>query len=79
MDSRIRKALQLYAFSVLGIFLLVAPWSPVWFQAASLLPRGLREGWVVSGWFRGLVSALGALDLVVAFQMVLEMWREVRG
>ena len=66
MDSRIRSTLLLYTYSVLGIFLLVAPWTPVWEHAAhGLLPEAVQP-WALSGWIRGIVSGLGAVDLAVA-------------
>ena len=77
MESRLRSALSLYAFTVLGIFLLFAPWTPVWGQAAALLPEALGA-WAQSGWLRGVVSALGALDLLVAAQVARELWGSMR-
>jgi hypothetical protein len=78
VDARIRRALLLYAFTVLGIFLLVAPWSPVWEQATHAI-ASLRLGrWARSGWLRGAVSAVGALDLFIAAQMLRELWVDVR-
>lgn len=79
MDSRVRIAMILYAFSVLGIFLLVVPWSPIWESAAiALLPESAAEV-ARAGWVRGVVSALGALDLLVAAQVGRELWQAVRG
>jgi hypothetical protein len=70
--------MSLYAFSVLGVFLLVAPWTPVWGRATTaLLPEALA-GWVHTGWVRGVVSGVGALDLVVALQLAVELWRSMR-
>ena len=78
MDSRILAALLLYAFVVLGVFLLVAPWTPVWGQATvALLPTALGQ-WVMRGWVRGVISGLGALDLVVAIQVAAELRRSLR-
>jgi hypothetical protein len=75
LDPRIRTAIALYAFTVLGLFLLVAPWSPVWEQAVlGAVPQALRAT-ARSGWARGLVSGLGLLDLVVAIQLLRELWR----
>ena len=70
--------LSLYAFAVLGLFLLVAPWTPVWTQATyALLPERVGR-WVLTGWVRGVVSGLGALDLVIALQVGGEIWRSFR-
>ena len=69
LDTRILSAFALYSFLILGVFLLVAPWTPIWEQATmSLLPTALGE-WATGGWIRGMVSAIGALDLVVAAQV----------
>ena len=44
MQSRIGVALSLYAFGALGLFLLVAPWTPAWMQATfALLPAAAQE------------------------------------
>jgi hypothetical protein len=77
LDSRIRSALTLYSFAVLGLFLLVAPWTPIWTRAAVLLLPTPAGVWAVSGWARGLVSALGALDLAVAMQVARELWGQM--
>ena len=78
MQSRIGVALLLYLFAVLGLFLLVAPWTPAWTQATyALLPQHVGR-WVLSGWVRGVVSGLGALDLAIAAQFGLELWRRLR-
>ena len=78
MDLRLRAAITLYAFTVLGLFLLLAPWSPVWEQAAVVLLPTAVGGWVLSGWGRGVVSGLGALDLAVAIQVAMEFKRSLR-
>ncbi len=79
MESRIRSALALYAFGVIGLFLLVTPWTAVWKQAmVALLPTGIGR-WALSGWIRGVVSGLGALNLAVAAEVAVELWREMRG
>lgn len=67
--------LWLYAFAMLGLFLLVAPWTPAWAQATyALLPRPAAR-WVLSGWMRGVASGLGALDLAIAAQVAVDLWR----
>ena len=78
MDLRIRTAFMLYAFLILGVFLLVAPWTPVW-QSATLLLAPTRMGpWIRSGAVRGLVSGLGALDMLVALQVAREFWGQMQ-
>ncbi|HXV77076.1 MAG TPA: hypothetical protein VD788_12235 [Candidatus Polarisedimenticolaceae bacterium] len=75
MEARIRTALTLYAFGVVGLFLLVTPWTGVWTQAVvGLLPTKLGQ-WVLGGWVRGTISGLGALNLAVAFQVAIELWK----
>ena len=74
MDLRIRTAFMLYAFAVFGLFLVVAPWTPIWNRAMlALLPTSIGT-WVMSGWARGVISGLGALDLLVALQVAREFW-----
>jgi len=69
VESGFRSILLVYIYSVLGVFLLVAPWTPVWEQAShGLLPQSAHM-LVLSGWVRGLVSGLGAADLVVAARL----------
>jgi hypothetical protein len=70
--------MSLYAFTVLGIFLLFAPWSPVWDQATRALLPATVGAFARSGWARGLVSALGGLDLIVALQVGRELWDSMR-
>ena len=68
---------MLYAFAVLGLFLAVAPWTPIWSRAAILLIPTPVGAWAISGWARGLVSALGVLDLMVAGKVARELWHEM--
>ena len=75
MDLRIRSALTLYAFSVMGLFLLVAPWTPLWARAVMALLPASYGPWVLSGWARGLVSGVGALDLLIAAEVARELWQ----
>lgn len=59
----------------LGAFLVVYPWMDGWDQN---LFAHWREGWNVvwlSPWFRGAVSGLGALNLIIA---LVELFRYLR-
>ena len=66
LPARIRTALLAYVFGVLGAFLLAAPWSPLWDYATLSVAQYAFGPWVRSGWVRGAVSGLGALDLLTA-------------
>ena len=78
MESGFRSILVVYLYSVLGVFLVVAPWTPVWEQAShGLLPQS-AHALVLRGWVRGVVSGLGAADLVVAARLAGRMMRVAR-
>jgi hypothetical protein len=78
VEHRIRAALLLYAFFVLGLFLLVSPWTVVWSRAVvGLLPTPFG-GIARSGWLRGLVSGLGALNLMLALELAIDVSRGTR-
>lgn len=78
VDQGLRTALGVYAFAVLGVFLVVAPWTAVWTHAVHALAPGAVEAWLLSGWVRGGVSGLGALDVLVAVQLALDVWSRRR-
>lgn len=67
MPSRLQTALQVYAFAALGIFLLAVPWSSVWESATTPFLPTILGPWLKSGFARGLVSGLGALNLIAAW------------
>jgi len=50
----------------------------VWEQAVRALLPGSLESWMVRGWARGTVSAVGALDLVIAAQFGAALWARSR-
>ena len=75
---RIQVALNLYMFSVLGVFLLAVPWTPMWEQTTFVFLPAALGSWVRSGWARGAVTGLGALDLLAASQEVGALLRSFR-
>jgi hypothetical protein len=79
LAARIRTALTLYVFGVLGAFLLAVPWSPLWDHATLFVAQYAFGSWVRSGWVKGLVSGVGALDLWVAVQEAGILWQGLRG
>lgn len=75
LESGFRSILLVYLYSMLGVFLVVAPWTPVWEQAShGLLPESVHA-LALSGWARGLISGLGAADLVVAARLAGQLMR----
>lgn len=77
--SRLQTALHVYVFAALGLFLILVPWSPVW-HAATLpyLPTSAGP-WLRSGFLRGLISGLGALNVLAALSEARELLVAVRG
>ena len=71
MTSRLQTAFLVYLFAALGVFLLAAPWSPLWESSTSGYLPTAAGTWLRSGFLRGLVSGLGALNLAAA-------WSEAR-
>lgn len=71
MTSRIRTALLVYTFAAIGVFLLVVPWLPVWGTTTAAYMPTAAGPWLGSGFLRGLISGLGALNLAAA-------WTEAR-
>lgn len=66
METRVRSALNVYLYLVLGVFLVAVPWSSIWDQAVLLVAPGPVGALFESGWLRGTVSGIGLLDLVIA-------------
>lgn len=77
MDDRLEAAVWLYVFFALGVFLLVAPWSPLWDRAAMVLGNTEVGRWVRGGAARGAASALGLLDLFAAAAETRSLWSAI--
>ena len=65
--SRLQAALHVYLFAALGIFLIAVPWCPVWHAATAPYLPTPAGAWLRSGFVRGLVSGLGALNMLAAW------------
>lgn len=57
---------------VVGLFLLVAPWTRLWDANYLLQPSPLVRELVLNAFTRGLVSGLGLLNIFLAFHDVRE-------
>jgi hypothetical protein len=75
LPSRLQTALHVYAFAALGVFLVAVPWSPVWDSATAAFLPTVAGPWLRSGFVRGLVSGLGALNLAAAWSEALAFLR----
>jgi hypothetical protein len=73
VTSRLQTAFLVYLFAALGVFLLAAPWSPLWEASTSGYLPTAAGAWLRSGFLRGLVSGLGALNLAVAWSEAREL------
>ena len=77
--SRLQVALHVYVFAALGLFLIAVPWSPVWHAAtAPYLPTPIGP-WLRSGFLRGLISGLGALNVLAAWGEARDLLLAMRG
>jgi len=75
VDPTLKSSISLYIFLVLGLFLAVAPWTPVWYEATVLLLPTRFGAPLQLGWIRGLVSAVGVLDLLAAGSAAMDLLR----
>jgi hypothetical protein len=71
VTSRLQTAFFVYVFAALGVFLVAAPWSPLWEASTAAYLPTVAGAWLRSGFMRGLVSGLGGLNLAAA-------WAEAR-
>ncbi len=77
--SRLQTALHVYVFAALGLFLIAVPWSPVWHAATAPYLPTTAGPWLRSGFLRGLISGLGALNVLAAWGEARDLLFAVRG
>jgi hypothetical protein len=53
--------------AVAGVLLIILPWTPEWTDNYLLLSYPALRTWVASGFFRGVCSGLGLLDIWIGF------------
>jgi hypothetical protein len=64
---RIRALLFVTVCATFGVLLVILPWTPKWTDNPLLLMHPDLRSFVSSGFFRGLASGLGVLDLWLGF------------
>lgn len=68
-------ALSVASSALVGIILLVAPWTVLWEPNAALVPYAVLRSLLASPFTRGAVSGLGVVNLVLAVAEVRELLR----
>lgn len=64
---------------MVGITLVLAPWTPLWDTHPALSASGTLREILVAPWFRGAVTGLGLVNLVAAaFDLVQIFFRRNR-
>ena len=64
---RISVFLFVLISAVAGVLLVILPWTPEWTDNYLLLSYPELRTWVSSGFFRGICSGLGLLDIWIGF------------
>jgi len=79
VPSRFIAAFYVYAFAALGVLLLAVPWSAAWDAATAVYMPTPVGAWLRSGFVRGFISGLGALDLFAAWGQARDFLRATDG
>ena len=64
---RISVFLFVLVSAVAGVLLIILPWTPEWTDNYLLLSFPMLRGIVSNGFFRGICSGLGLLDIWIGF------------
>jgi hypothetical protein len=72
MERFFRFALSYYFFAV-GLFLLFAPWTPLWSRNWFISRTGPLSEVLLSAWTRGALSGVGVLYMLVGLRDTLLM------
>ena len=64
---RLLVLLFVFVCAAAGVLLVVLPWHPIWIDNAFRLPYPLLRTVFTSGFFRGMCSGLGLLDIWIGF------------
>jgi hypothetical protein len=77
MNRLLAIAFILFCFEI-GLFLVFVPWSALW-ENNVLLSHSLHlRSLVLNNFFRGAVSGLGVIDLVLGLSELGRVWKSIR-
>ena len=65
-DTHLAALLSIASSLLVGLVLIVAPWTPFWEANWMLQPWPFLRGLLLSGFVRGGISGLGLVNVVVA-------------
>ena len=77
MNRLLAVAFILFCFEI-GLFLVFVPWSPLWEHNVLLTYSLFLRGLILNNFFRGAVSGLGVVDLVLGFSELGRFWRSLK-
>lgn len=77
MNRLIAVAFILFCFEI-GLFLVFVPWSPLWEHNVLLSYSRPLRNLLLNNFFRGAVSGLGVIDLVLGFSELGRFWKSLK-
>jgi hypothetical protein len=77
MNRLLAVAFILFCFEI-GLFLVFVPWSQLWEHNVLLTYSLHLRGVVLNNFFRGAVSGLGVVDLVLGLSELGRFWRSLK-
>lgn len=66
--------LSIVSSLLVGVVLLLAPWTSLWDTNHFLGPYPLLRTWILSAFTRGAVSGLGLVNILLAFAEARQHW-----
>jgi hypothetical protein len=76
MNRLLAVAFILFCFEI-GLFLVFVPWSALWEHNVLLGYSFHLRGLLLNNFFRGAVSGLGVIDLVLGFSELGRFWKSL--
>jgi hypothetical protein len=77
MNRLLAVAFILFCFEI-GVFLVFVPWSQLWENNVLLGHSFYLRRLLLNNFFRGAVSGLGVIDLLLGFSELGRFWKSLR-